>query len=151
MSKDEKFIALAGECALKSTIFSRHGCVLVVHGKPVSCGFNQIRNYSRDGMIQGYSCHAEMDALRNAVKRKVFDKRLPKSTMYITRLNRNGHYFDSRPCELCSSQMLKFGVKRVVYTHEHGVESILLQDYEIKYITKGTSYKHSLTISSFSH
>jgi deoxycytidylate deaminase len=144
MSKDEKFIALAGEWAMKSDLFSRHGCVLVVHGKPVSYGFNQLRNYSRDGMIQGYSCHAEMDALRNAVKRKVFYKRLPRSTMYITRLNRNGHYFDSRPCILCSSQMLKFGIHRVVYTHETGVDSIRLQEYTSTYTTKGSSYKNTL-------
>lgn len=144
MSKDEKFIALAGEWAMKSDLFSRHGCVLVVHGKPVSYGFNQLRNYSRDGMIQGYSCHAEMDALRNAVKRKVFYKRLPRSTMYITRLNRNGHYFDSRPCILCYSQMLKFGIHRVVYTHETGVDSIRLQEYTSTYTTKGSSYKNTL-------
>jgi deoxycytidylate deaminase len=146
MSRDEKFIALAGHYALKSNIFSRHGCVLVVHGKPVSYGYNQLRNYSKDGMIQGYSCHAEMDTLRNAYKRKLFYKRLPKSTMYITRLNRNGHYFDSQPCQLCSSQMLKYGVHRIVYTQESGIESVRLTDYEGTYTTKGTDYKKSLTI-----
>jgi deoxycytidylate deaminase len=146
MSRDEKFIALAGQYALKSNIFSRHGCVLVVHGKPVSYGYNQLRNYSRDGMIQGYSCHAEMDTLRNAHKRKLFYKRLPKSTMYITRLNRNGHYFDSQPCRQCSLQMLKYGVHRVVYTLESGIESVRLIDYEGTYTTKGTDYKKSLTI-----
>jgi deoxycytidylate deaminase len=144
MTKEEKFIALAGEWAMKSVLFSRHGCVLVVHGKPVSYGYNQLRNYSKDGMIQGYSCHAEMDALRNAKKRNVFEKRLPRSTMYITRLNRNGHYFDSHPCELCFSQMLKFGVHRVVYTHETGVDSVRLQEYTTKYTTKGSSYKNTL-------
>jgi deoxycytidylate deaminase len=147
MTRDERFISLAGECALKSTIFSRHGCILVVHGKPVSYGYNQLRNYSSDGIIQGFSCHAEMDALRNAVKRKVFLKRLPKSTMYITRLNRNGHYFDSKPCHLCYSQMLHYGIHRVVYTQENGeVESVRLQDYDATYTTKGSLFKQSLTI-----
>ena len=141
MTRDEKFIALAGKCALKSTIFSRHGCVLVVHGKPVSYGYNQLRNYSRDGLIQGYSCHAEMDVLRNAVKRKVFHKKMPKSTMYITRFNRNGQYFDSSPCELCYHQMLKYNIHRVVYTQNGQVESKKLNEYCPEYSTKGTQYK----------
>jgi len=147
MSKDERFISLAGECALKSDIFSRHGCILVVHGKPVSTGYNQLRNYSHDGIIQGYSCHAEMDALRNAIKRNVFSKRIPKSTMYITRFNRNGQYFEAKPCQLCYSQMLKYGVHRVVYTQDNGqVESMRMQDYHPKYTTKGSLYKQTLTI-----
>lgn len=147
MTRDERFIELAGRCATNSTILSRHGCVLVVHGKPVSYGFNHTRNYSQDHIIQGFSCHAEMDALRNAMKRKVFDKRLPKSIMYSARLTRDSHYFDARPCHLCYRQMLKYGVSRIVYTDSTGeIETVRLHAYTPQYTTKGTEFMKTLTI-----
>ena len=147
MTRDEKFIELAGRCATKSTILSRHGCVLVVHGKPVSYGFNHTRSYSHDRVIQGFSCHAEMDALRNAIKRKVFDKRLPKSIMYSTRLTRDCHYFDARPCQLCYQQMKNYGVCRIVYTIDTGqIETVRLHQYTPQYSTKGSEFMKTFTI-----
>jgi len=147
MTRDEKFIELAGRCAAQSTLLSRHGCVLVVHGKPVSYGVNHTRNYSHDRIIQGYSCHAEMDALRNAIKRKVFDKRLPKSIMYSARVTRDRHFFDARPCELCYRQMLHYGICRIVYTMDTGeIETVRLDAYTSRYTTKGSAFMKSLTI-----
>jgi len=147
MTRDERFIELAGRYAIHSTLLSRHGCVLVVHGKPVSYGFNHTRNYSQDRMIQGFSCHAEIDALRNAMKRKVFDKRLPKSIMYSVRLTRNFQYFDARPCHLCYQQMLDCGVSRIVYTdHQGNIETVRLHAYTPRYTTKGSEFMKTLTI-----
>jgi deoxycytidylate deaminase len=69
MKKDEKFLALASSVAHKSTLYYKHGAVLVYHGKPVSMGYNSSRNYSKDKIIhECCSCHAEIDAIRNATK-----------------------------------------------------------------------------------
>lgn len=72
MNRDERFLSLATKHAQDSIMQGRHGCVLTMHGKIVSSGHNSNRTYSRDGMIHTCcSCHAEIDALRNAQKRKV--------------------------------------------------------------------------------
>ena len=70
--KHEHFLALAGRCAQQSTMYYKHGSIAVLHGKPISSGCNSQRNYSKDGIIRECcSCHAEIAAIRNAIKRKV--------------------------------------------------------------------------------
>jgi tRNA(Arg) A34 adenosine deaminase TadA len=70
--REERFLSMASRCAQESTMHHRHGCVVMMHGKPVSFGHNHIRTYSKDGMICNCcTCHAEVHALRNACKLKV--------------------------------------------------------------------------------
>ncbi len=67
---DESFISLACEIANHSEMLQRHGCVAVVNGKVVGTGCNNYRNYSKDGMLSNCcSCHAEIAAMRCALKR----------------------------------------------------------------------------------
>jgi deoxycytidylate deaminase len=67
--RHERFLEMAQTIAEKSTMHYRHGCIAVLHGKVVSKGYNSQRNYSKDGIISKCcSCHAEIDALRNALK-----------------------------------------------------------------------------------
>ena len=69
-NKEEQFIAKASGYAQKSTMYNRHSCIVVLNGVEIANGHNSKRNYSRDGyMDKCYSCHAELSALRNAVKR----------------------------------------------------------------------------------
>jgi deoxycytidylate deaminase len=149
MSKDEKFIELAGQYANKSSMFSRHGCVLVSQGKAVAYGVNQLRNYSKDHLIQGCSCHAEMDAIRNAIKNKVFSKHVPKLTIYIVRFNRNKTYLDARPCILCYHLISSYGIKNIVYTINGHIERVKTIDYHPTDHTKGNIFVNSITTSSF--
>jgi|LauGreDrversion4_2_1035121.scaffolds.fasta_scaffold01700_15 deoxycytidylate deaminase len=147
MTKDEKFIEFACQYAYQSEMFSRHGCVLVSQGRIVSYGVNQLRNYSKDRIIQGCSCHAEMDAIRNAVKNKVFVKHVPKLTIYIARFNRNHTYLDARPCILCYHLISSYGIRRIVYTLEGTIVRVNTLDYTPQEHTKGNQF--ALTISSF--
>jgi len=151
MTRDEKFIELAGQYATHSTMFSRHGCVIVSQGKVVSYGVNQPRNYSRDKLIHGCSCHAEMDAIRNAIKKKVFVKHVPKLTIYIVRFNRNHTYLDARPCYLCYQLILNHRIKSIVYTVDGRIERIKTSEYKPTDHTKGNVFVNSITTSSFSH
>ena len=65
ISKNEqRFINLAYQESQHSKMLSRHGCVCVINGKVVSKGYNNYRTHCSSGLIDGCSCHAEMDALR---------------------------------------------------------------------------------------
>jgi len=56
-------------------MLQKHGCVAVVNGKIVGKGYNNYRNYSRDGFMRTCcSCHAEVAAIRDATKRANFNK-----------------------------------------------------------------------------
>ena len=69
-NKANRFCSLAADYARKSPMLQRHGCVAVVNGRTAGFGFNNYRNYSKDGFIQGCcSCHAEVAAIRDAAKR----------------------------------------------------------------------------------
>ena len=48
--KDDQFISAACNLAMQSNMLQRHGCVAVVNGKIVGEGYNNYRNYSKDGM-----------------------------------------------------------------------------------------------------
>ena len=66
---DERFISAACGLAHQSHMLQRHGCVAVANGKVVGTGFNNYRNYSKDGwMTNCCSCHAEIAATRAAIK-----------------------------------------------------------------------------------
>ena len=68
--KDNHFISAACDLAMQSNMLQRHGCVAVVNGKIVGEGYNNYRNYSKDGMLSDCcSCHAEIAAMRSAIKR----------------------------------------------------------------------------------
>jgi tRNA(Arg) A34 adenosine deaminase TadA len=69
--QDRRYMELAVREAYKSNMYSRHGCIIVVNGKVIGRGHNNYRTVFSDGLIEGAcSCHAEMDALRNAFKEK---------------------------------------------------------------------------------
>ncbi len=68
-NKSEQFCALATSHAKMSPMLQKHGCVAVVNGKVVGKGFNNYRNYSKDGFMRTCcSCHAEVAAIRDASK-----------------------------------------------------------------------------------
>ena len=123
-NKEDKFVAKASQYAQESTMYSRHSCVVVLNGVEIASGYNNIRTYSKDGFInECYSCHAEISALRNAVKRskllpyerkhRSFMKRI---CMYVVRIDSNNQYVDSQPCQQCSIKLKRWGVRRVIYS-----------------------------------
>jgi len=72
-NKSDKFCAAATSHASFSPMLQKHGCVAVVNGKIVGKGFNNYRNYSKDGLMRTCcSCHAEVAAIRDSTKRTNF-------------------------------------------------------------------------------
>jgi deoxycytidylate deaminase len=68
--KDQRFIEIASRHAERSTMISKHGSIVTYKGKYIAAGHNtDHRVHSRDGFLHNcVSCHAEIDALRNATK-----------------------------------------------------------------------------------
>jgi deoxycytidylate deaminase len=123
MSKqDEKYMALASHYATLSDMRSRHGTVIVLHGSIIGWGYNHLRNYSRDKIIEHpISCHAEISALRDAIKRLKLDPAKDRATFrrmhfYVARRSAEDGYVDSKPCSQCYSKLKEMGVKRIMYS-----------------------------------
>jgi deoxycytidylate deaminase len=75
-NKDMKFINMAYDISTNSTMLMKHGCVVTCNNKYISSGYNSKRNQFNDNIIPDCcSCHAEMDALRKAIKVKNSYKR----------------------------------------------------------------------------
>jgi len=76
--KDQKFISIAFDAAENSNMLMRHGCVVVDSNKIVGVGWNNYRTQFSDKFTgKTCSCHAEMHALREALKRKTKGKSSP--------------------------------------------------------------------------
>ncbi len=70
-NKDWKYIQQSVCVSLQSSMTMKHGCVLLRGNKVISTGYNHYRTKFRDDFIgTSCSCHAEMDALRNALRIK---------------------------------------------------------------------------------
>lgn len=63
--------------------------------------------------------HAEMDAIKNAIRRKRGTEFLKDSTLYIARMRIIDGEFEEAlacPCSGCQGAISKFGIKNVIYT-----------------------------------
>jgi len=122
MSKqDEKYMALASHYATLSVMRSRHGSVIVLHGSIIAYGYNHDRNYFRDKLGHPSSCHAEMSALRNAIRKLKLDPIKDRTTfrrmrLYVARRSAEDGYVESKPCFHCYSKLKEMGVKRIMYS-----------------------------------
>lgn len=113
LSKKEKaFLNLALKVAETSDVENRHGAVVVKNGRVLSLGVNKWRNR---GLHQGdtfeniLTVHAEVDALSRVADTEGV-------IVYVARAGDNGEGRFSRPCQHCMAELIRVGVKRVVYT-----------------------------------
>jgi deoxycytidylate deaminase len=122
MSKqDEKYMALASHYATFSDMRSRHGTVVVLHGSIIAWGYNHERNCFRDKLGHPISCHAEMSALRDAIRKLKLDPVKDKNVFkrmhfYVARRSAEDEYVESKPCSHCYSTLKDMGVKRIMYS-----------------------------------
>lgn len=145
--KDARFMRLAYNIGLKSSINIRHGCVAVLNGKVIAKGFNHERCFSSDGFIQQtWCCHAEIDALRklcysmlgasgssgvflsssSSLGEKKVAKLLSKVTLYVARVpgsEAGQHQLASKssaPCTNCMQTLRVLRVKHVAFISKSG-------------------------------
>lgn len=94
----------------------KHGAVIVRGGSVLACGVNKARNHpslleSAESIRLNASTHAEADALR-----KLRYEVQPGATIYVARVNKYSLARMSRPCDMCMKDLLRYGIKEVVYT-----------------------------------
>lgn len=84
-NKDRKYISSALDIAQNSNMLMKHGCVVVENNRIVGKGWNMMRNQFKENFtgVSGNfigvscSCHAEMYALRQALRTKTKGKSSP--------------------------------------------------------------------------
>lgn len=117
-----------GRVKIGAMITSRNGAGLGI-------GWNERRTHPRQyeankrvgKQIQNPCLHAEMNAIISAENYAIYHDGPEPHTIYVARLCRNGKWANCKPCPACHSEIVRAGIKRVVYTTTTGVES-----YEIK-------------------
>ncbi len=75
-NRDKRYIDVAFTASFDSNMLRKHGCCVVENNKVIGTGCNINRTQFKDNFIGlSCSCHAEMSALRNAIKTKI--RKLP--------------------------------------------------------------------------
>ena len=52
-----------------------------------------------------------------------------KITLYVVRLSKQDTLKDSRPCINCHKRLKEWGIKKIVYSTDCGLEEVKTQDY----------------------
>lgn len=119
MDKMNKLLEIARDQPL---IFGvRLAAALYKGNKLVSYGFNSTKSHPFQKRWayhpKAIYTHAEIDAIRNALKR---DEDLDRCTLYVARVV-NGQPALANPCDGCWSAIKAFGIKQVYWTlNGHG-------------------------------
>jgi deoxycytidylate deaminase len=96
-------------------------------------------NYSKYKPLP--SIHAEHDCIRKYSKmKKETSKKLKMYTLVVFKLDKEGNYKNSRPCQHCIETMKKFGINKVIYSNEYGglsVEHIKTMDESSAFVSLG--------------
>ena len=108
----------------KNTYAFQHFSGIYRNGKPICHGSNHLRN-SYNGECTCYSTHAEMDVLYKLLrlhKARPFKDILDLSdcTIVVARISRDGNIKNSRPCNQCLDTMIKYRIKKILYSTDLG-------------------------------
>lgn len=108
-----EYLQIAGEIALKSSMRSKHGAVLVKNGEIIAEGYNY--DYNQDTYHGHYSVHAEVNVLLQARNKKILD--LSDTDLYVVRVSKaTGNFMLSKPCKNCTRMSIKYGIRCVYYS-----------------------------------
>jgi tRNA(Arg) A34 adenosine deaminase TadA len=97
---------------------TKHAAAIYLGNKLISVGVNQLKTHplqARFGINRdAIYLHAEIDAIRNALKRISLDD-LSRTTLYVARI-RDGKPKLSKPCAGCTRAILHFNIHDVYWT-----------------------------------
>ena len=114
-NRDEAYLSVAKYLASTSPCRMKHGAVIAKSGRVLATGINKERNHptivSSEHIKSHCSIHAEIDAIKQA-------KNVRGATIYIARVNKRGQARMSRPCSSCYDEIIKNGIKKIVYTQQ---------------------------------
>jgi deoxycytidylate deaminase len=110
--------------AKKSTFHrARIGAVICKGKRVLSTGINQTEHGSAEIKPRfkrwESTLHAEADAISKLLHKRRLDD-LAGSTIYVTRVLRNGDLGISKPCKHCRDLIESVGIRRIIYSNELG-------------------------------
>lgn len=111
---------------------NKHICV-ILHGKKIiSYGSNSQYGVRLSNSKFSPSLHAEQQACR------CIKTNYRNMTILVIRLNSEGKLCNSKPCKNCCEIMRLHGIRKVIYSNEHGkLESYKLSEFYSDHISKG--------------
>lgn len=119
-------ILKASRQAENSTYKQRVGAVLVKGNRILAQGYNQLRGHrSLRSNHWDNALHAEMHCIINAL-RQVSIEDIAGSTMFVSRIKRDGCTGLALPCKDCFAVLTKFRLKRIIFTSTSGISEIKL-------------------------
>ena len=94
------------------------------NGKPIFVGSNHLRS-TYNGECICFSTHAEMDVLHKVLKgytKQPFKDviNLNSYTIVVVRFGKDGALRNSRPCNHCLDAMIKYRIKKILYSTDDG-------------------------------
>lgn len=94
------------------------GAVLAYRKRVISIGMNRSKTHPFQKLhaknIDAICLHAEIDAIKNAIKQGVTD--FSGLTLYVARVKKDLTTGLAKPCKGCQRAIDKYGIKEVVYT-----------------------------------
>lgn len=110
-------LKIAEKHANKSTFNrARIGCVITKGGRVLSTGRNKTRRSKNSARPMYESIHAEEDAIIHLLRQPNGLKQLAGSTIFITRILKNGETALAKPCNSCQKLINAVGIKKIIYT-----------------------------------
>ena len=119
---------------LTPTKYHHHYSGIYRNGKRMYLGSNHLRN-SYNGKCTCYSTHAEMDVIHKALRNT---DSLDNCVIAVVRFGKDGLLRNSRPCNHCLECMIKYNIKKIMYSTDDGtIVSERPQDMKHSHISSG--------------
>ena len=104
--------------------YHHHYSGIYRNGKKLFIGNNHLRN-SYNGECICYSTHAEMDVLYKILKQQKINPfkdiiDLSDYIIIVIRFGKDGNLKNSRPCNHCLETMIKYRIKKILYSNDDG-------------------------------
>ncbi|AYV85889.1 MAG: cytidine and deoxycytidylate deaminase [Solivirus sp.] len=93
---------------------SKHAAILFSGKSIFSTGYNRFDRGKLQSCTQSYSTHAEIDALYKS--RKISKRK--RIYLIVVRLNKNGNFINSKPCNSCIHALKRSNITRIYYTND---------------------------------
>jgi deoxycytidylate deaminase len=98
---------------------SRHAAAIVYKGQILSFGLNSMKTHPIMWKFgrnkEAIYLHAEIDAIVRCIN-KYGTVVLPKSTLYVVRINKAGKIVHSKPCSGCQRAIESFNIQKVEWS-----------------------------------
>lgn len=102
--------------ALNSDVSHKHASALLHKDIILSYGHNKLTN-----SLGTFSIHAEIDAITAglySLKKK--NNKFKSVDIIVIRLNKKGHFTNSRPCSFCIQKLQELKIRKVYYSNQYG-------------------------------